>query len=327
MIAIFPQLAAAASAGEIEQLAILVRRYFGGREVFAPRPNLQALLQAAGLAVSRIDSEEIGALLAKDERGSFAIVAVVGREVSMVSERFLLAHLLGHYLLDVQPLIARGEWQVSGFREVICPLQRYSAGGTDLSDTDATLAQHDARREERADAFAAALLLPRGMVRRAAEKFREVEAVADFFAVSRACMLRRLQDIGLVAAPPANFLAAESQLAPPVPDAGQPIPTPTAAAVPEVTAMPRSYAASTYGATERKTRQGKGQDQRLDNAEPRRAGTMTQPSPASTSSPPSSPPSSQPSSPRSSGPQSGRGLGMERLREIARKLDKGVGRT
>lgn len=309
MIAIFPEIAALALAQDVERLAILVRRYFGGTGIYAPRLDVEALLATFGLKIRRLPEIQHGALLAKDQRGTFEIIALVKTATDQVLERFLLAHLLGHYLLDVQPMIARGEWQVSGFGETICPLQRYVAGGLDFGAS----ATHQAR-ETRADQFAAALLLPRGMLKRALEKIVDPGQAADFFGVSRACLERRKQDLGLSPVAPGNFLAAEKQLG------GAPVQGPieplTLAPIADG-AMPRSYAASTYGATERATRKP----------------TLPPTAVARESAPPLSPPANSAPKANKAKPASQRTApvdavrpsnlrGMDRLRELARQLDK-----
>ena len=284
MIAIFPELVSAADAGDMERLAVLARRYFGGANTFAPLLPMEQLLASAGLRVLPLTQDRIGgvgALLAKDERGAFTIVVALRADVTGPARPFLLAHLLGHFLLDVQPLIARGEWRVSGFREVACPLQRYGAGGPAFDQGGLSGAY--LRREERADAFAAALLMPLGMLRRAHGKLGDSPRLADFFGVTRPCLLRRLEAIGLAVTTPESFLEAERSLLPkaaPAALANDPKPLATTASA---SATPRSFAAQTYGATERNTR-----------LEPATAA---------------------PAEPRARS-------GMERLREIAQRLER-----
>jgi len=328
MIAIFPEIAASAVAGDVEKLAILVRRYFGGAQTYVPRPNIAMLVEGAGLSLRRIALPSEGALLAKDERGAFTIVMVVNQGLEASAARFLQAHLLGHYLLDVQPLIARGDWAVSGYQEPHCALTRYS----NAASLTLTTRQHDAR-ELRADAFAAALLMPRGMVTRAMETLQDQAKVAQFFGVNRACLHRRLIDIGLVSNEPVNFLDAEVQAS------GGTLPglrvddyqmagardgeSSASQLVPPEGAMPRAYAASTYGTTEKMTRHRtpspvpvvtpSAAASRVGEAPHEAAGAIAASGtlvdqPISVGQPPV----------RSSL------KGMERLRELARKLDKGI---
>ena len=299
MIAIFPEIAASAATGDVESLAILVRRYFGGADTFVPNPQIDALIKRFGLLLRRTVLPMHGALLAKDERGAFTIVVVVQEKREALAERFLLAHLLGHFLLDVQPLIARGDWQVSGFQEIIHPLERY----TTLSSSPHT-DPRGAKIEARADRFAAALLLPRGMVRKALETLRDPAKVATFFGVTPACLTRRLQELGGAHDGPVDFFDAEGQINP------QPLASTSndgaeavvraGLSVPAEGAMPRSYAAATYGATEKATRRAP---------------------PAKTTQAPSAVPVAP-----TAVPVAGRAPtlgGMERVRELARRLDKG----
>ena len=300
MIAIFPEIAASAATGDVESLAILVRRYFGGTQTFAPKPQVDALIQRFGLTLKRTALPMHGALLAKDERGAFTIVMVVQERSDALAERFLLAHLLGHYLLDVQPLIARGDWQVSGYQESIHPLDRYGSASALAHDDP-----RGAKVEARADQFAAALLLPRGMLRKALGKLQDPAKVAAFFGVTAACLARRLQELSGTHSGPVDFFDAEQQIgqghlaAPAIDQHGA---TLAGLSVPPDGAMPRSYAASTYGATEKATRRV-----------PPAAAAVQQSSDKAPVSPVAAVPGSRPSSQG----------GMDRLRELARRLDKG----
>jgi hypothetical protein len=300
MIAIFPELAAAAAAGDAERLAILVRQYFGGAETHAPKPCVMRMAREAGIAVERLATDGHGALLAKDEKGRFTIVAVVPPTADEATARFVTAHQLGHYFLDVQPLIARGDWQVSGYREVVCPLKRY--GGQVEAAPSKLPAQ---QRELKADAFAAALLLPRGMVRRAVERLRDPDRVAAFFGVTRACLARRMADLGMAERTPVSFLDAE-RLAGRA--GGESAPPPELVAASD--ANLRAPAGAARGAKAPVTAPYAGGAKPAAERAPERAAPVQRP--ASTPAPAEAPAAS------------GGGIGMERLREIARKLDKGM---
>ena len=209
MIAIFPEIASCAAAGDLERLAVLVRLYFGGDETFAPVLETEQLLVGAGIEVQRLSLDYEGALLAKDERGAFRIVAALRQGLTKTEERFLLAHLLGHYLLDIQPMIAGGELQVRGFRESLSPLHRY--GSTSRQATG----DRDAELDARADRFASCLLLPSALLKRAYAKMGAAKPTAHFFGVTLQCLQRRLEDTGVKVDQPVNFLAAEDRLSPP----------------------------------------------------------------------------------------------------------------
>lgn len=255
MIAIFPELVTLARAADIEKLAVMARRYYGGEETFFPRIDLERMLQNVGIRVERLVNGSQGSLLAKDEQGRFMIVALLDPQLESVAARFLLAHQMGHYLLDIQPLIARGDWQVSGYRESICPSRRYAS--REVSPSRQAI---DARREARADAFAAALLMPIGMLRKAYERLKDRERLATFFGVAPAVLAQRLDQVGLTRSPlPQNFLDAEARLeggglrhlsanAETVEQLVQATPSPPPPS------MPRSFAAATYGQTDKRTR-------------------------------------------------------------------------
>ncbi len=185
MIAIFPEIIASARSGHVEQVAILVRKYFAGSKPDAPLVNLPNLATEAGIILKRVPLKDFGALLAQDKKGVFTITMLIRENLDEVTERFLIAHMLGHYFLKLQPLIAASDCQVTGYQELTCPMQRYAAHG---------LAPHDPN-EGLADEFAAALLLPRGMVKKAAEVLDDLDKIAHFFGVHKICVARRLSDI------------------------------------------------------------------------------------------------------------------------------------
>ena len=81
MIAIFPEIAACAASGNVEKLAVLVRKYFGGDQTYAPKLDTMKLMQQAGLEVQVLPIASQAALLAKDENGAFRIVAVLSESV------------------------------------------------------------------------------------------------------------------------------------------------------------------------------------------------------------------------------------------------------
>ncbi|MEN9836264.1 MAG: hypothetical protein RL011_2457 [Pseudomonadota bacterium] len=287
MIAIFPEIVATAAAGDIERLAILVRKYFGAAETRAPKIDVARLIESAGLSVRRLSIDAHGALLAKDERGIFQIAIVLHPHLAAAASQFMMAHMLGRYLLEVQPLIARGDWQASGFQEKDCALTRYAQGRS-----GGGASAQASRSVAAADAFAAALLLPSAMLERAIVRLQDHGKVASFFGVNQALVRRRLGDLKISTPEPVNFLDAENRagIAPPEPTTAEPEAAASQLVPPEPT-MPRAYAASTYGSTEKMTRQKSVKDE----------------------------------APVSAQTQERQAKGMERLREIARKLDKGVG--
>lgn len=313
MIAIFPETLASAAKGDIEELAVVTRRYYGGEEKFAPNPDIASLVMRVGLEVETLPIEGLGALVAKDEQGVFSITAFLSPLIDKAGSRFLLAHMLGHYFLDIQPLIAKGDWQRSGFRETICPLRRYTQD--DLTTQSPTF---ELAKEVRADLFAAALLMPLGMVKRAMEAMQNEQKVARFFGVTIPCLERRLMDIGLVTKEPANFLEAEATLGR---EKSQAISSdePPPLTAPSEPAIPRSFAASSYGQTARSTARDGG-----DGSVSQEASITSSADKTNDTKKSGRPVVSRTVTGVSGETSSGRG-GMQRLREIARQLDKSRG--
>lgn len=303
MIAIFPEIVAASAQGDVERLAVLARRYYGGGDTYAPRPDVRSLLLYAGVDVETLPLGAPGAVIAKDERGTFQIVAIAGEVKDPAEARFLLAHMLGHVLLDVLPVIARGDWQVSGLRETVSPLKRYVQGGLEHRNSV------DERRERLADRFAAALLMPLGMVRRAEATFKDLDKTAHFFGVPRSLLERRLQDIGVLTPAPVNFLDAEGQLGGDGKAQAEAREERRTLTAPEPS-MPRSYAASSYGQTERSTRRdgakakaGKNRGAAPNVETPADNAAQSERVNADAAKPPV--------------------RGMDRIRELARRMDQG----
>ncbi len=188
MIAIFPEIVTCVASGDLERLSIIVRRYFARTDAQRPCLDMRVILGNLGIEVQKINYPDFGSLLARDDKGQFHITIVLSdRPLLQEQERFLLAHMLGHYLLHVQPKIAQGEFTVSGFRETLAPWQRFASG-----PAKANIKAVEAREVE-ADNFAAALLMPRSMVAKAQTKLDSLEKLATFFGVSADIMGMRLE--------------------------------------------------------------------------------------------------------------------------------------
>ncbi len=277
MIAIFPEITHCAASGDIERLGVLVREYFGGPEKFSPRLSVATVLENLGIRVVRSEVDGVGALLASDQKGVFSVTFVLTNEPLAFDQRFLLAHLFGHYLLHVQPYIARGDWAASGFREYMCASERFASTQAEELKKQSGLASHEWKRETDADHFAAAMLLPKGMVLRAMARLQDVSKAAKFFSVSESCLARRLEQLSDAAQQPANFLQAEAQL--------EPKTKPTES----TKTLSRAAAATSYQNTAKITIRPKG----------------------------SAPTGAE-------GDKAEKPRGMERLRQLAKMLDKGV---
>ena len=203
MIAIFPEIVHLAITRDFEALSVAVRRYFAVGKPAQLKLDVEALVQDFGIPLRR-ESIDCPALIAgEDDRGRFEFHMVISQGLNPLEARFAAAHLLGHFLVDIQPLLARGEFERSGLKEDVSPLLRYLSrmGGSD--------------REVAADHFAASLILPPAMVLRAFEKLKEPRLVADMFGVSSALVIRRLEDLERLARPPMPSSSLEDNLASP----------------------------------------------------------------------------------------------------------------
>jgi hypothetical protein len=79
-----------------------------------------------------------------------------------------------------------------GFRETVSPANRYGQGSWDTRRLTG-----DELREIEADKFAAALLMPVGLVKRARSKYGNDEQLASLFGVSLPVMTQRLKELSL----------------------------------------------------------------------------------------------------------------------------------
>src|SRR5262245_38084983 len=124
MIAIFPEIASASVAKQFDVLGILVRSYFAGDRRSAPQLDVKSIVQSAGIMVRRgqLQRNAVGAIVAKDTAGRVEVsIILTDRPLPVAEEAFLLAHLFGHWLIHIQPAIARGEWRTSGYTEFNLP--------------------------------------------------------------------------------------------------------------------------------------------------------------------------------------------------------------
>ncbi len=194
MIAIFPEIAVAAEKRDYDQLAILTRKYFCKDASTKPALDIHNLIKNFGIPVTKLSLREKGMIAVRDERGQILCSIAISDGLTLHEENFLLAHMLGHFLLHIQPRIARAEWSSSGFREEILPSDRY------------THVQHSAGHDQalriaeiEADRFAAALLMPTGMFKRAMEKLDEsVAKVAMIFGVNQSVVEARRDEFDVI---------------------------------------------------------------------------------------------------------------------------------
>ena len=200
MIAIFPEIVRVASKEDVEFLAVLVRKYFAGEKATSPKLDIATIYKNMGIWLEKKFLDDQGVIIVKDEKGLFSISAIVQPDINGPEERFLLAHLLGHYFLDIQPYLARGDWSASGFRETRSALSRYTFGHLSANSRDRRSSGEtgEEKKELLADEFAAALLMPKGMTKKAFQKLNDIEKLAIFFGVAEPCLERRLECLGMI---------------------------------------------------------------------------------------------------------------------------------
>ncbi|MCX6130298.1 MAG: ImmA/IrrE family metallo-endopeptidase [Proteobacteria bacterium] len=187
MFALFPEIVQVASSGDLESLACLVRKYFADRQIYSPKLRVEPLLLKAGFDLSRDTIQDAACLRAADHRGAWHVSIVLSPTLQEQQDmNFTLAHLFGHFLCEIQPLMARGELRLQECKERMGALRRYLSRSS------------SAPEEAQADAFAMALLMPIGMVKRAFETLGTINETAAFFDVRKDLMERRLENLQLL---------------------------------------------------------------------------------------------------------------------------------
>jgi hypothetical protein len=186
MLAIFPKVAECALDQDVEKLACMVRHYFGADKGYRPQISVLEICASLSLPVYQYDLKYAGALVCKDQAGAFEACLFLGKGLPEGFEReFTTAHMLGHFLLHIQPGIIRGEIKSKGFKEPEAVHHRYIKGAYEGS--------REALLEKQADEFAASLFMPYGMLNRARLRITDSNKLAEFFGVPRPVLDRRIQ--------------------------------------------------------------------------------------------------------------------------------------
>ena len=210
MLALFPEISQKAQAGDLESLAVLIRTYFSGDLATKPRIDALATVRSFGIPVGMAPIKYFGAIAVKDDCGDIRASIIIRDQLTKEQQSFVLCHLLGHFVLQIQPRLAKMEWNSSGFKELIEPARRYAFG-----EGVTGVSAQDFAAEDAADRFAGALLMPGAMLRRAMEKLASPDKVAEVFGVAREVLERRLDDLGS-AHPMESVVRAGARLATPV---------------------------------------------------------------------------------------------------------------
>jgi len=169
---------------EISERGEEYARTYNPRSV-APFPYENVLAQHADLEILLADLEDdevSGVTLFKDER--FTIL--INDAKPETRQNFTVGHELAHYFLH-RELLKQEEGIVDGDATLDGSGLLYRLNGTE-----------DTQIEIEANAFAASLLMPADLVRRAWEVTRDIEECAMIFKVSAVAMSVRLTHLGLV---------------------------------------------------------------------------------------------------------------------------------
>jgi|GEM_PF-3455388 hypothetical protein len=194
MFAIFPEILQASQARDLETLACLVRKYFASRQVYAPRFQVEPLFEAMGIRLLREAAPYFARIQVLDHKGQYHVSLTLRRDVEDAWEKnYTLAHLMGYFLLEIQPLMAQGELSAEAYQLDHGALAR-------LVQSSSSAPDKAARKQARAaaDGFASALLLPLGMVKKAYQTLPNVTDTAAFFHVSQILIEQRLRALGLI---------------------------------------------------------------------------------------------------------------------------------
>lgn len=203
MPVLFPEIIALTKNRDLERLTISIRRYFGEGGGLRPFLNMDNLLKQVDLPVV-FQKEGFGAIAMDDRKATLQSVMRINSNLSFLEERFLKAHLLGHYILHLQSLAAEGEQAVLGFADQMSPMERFARG-----DYDIRLLQE--KKEQEADFFAAALLMPKAMFEHAFTSLGSASKTAHFFGVSDAVVVARKKIINLASTPEKSVVSLIKQ--------------------------------------------------------------------------------------------------------------------
>lgn len=207
MIGISSKITELALGGEREKLVCAIRERFGGSQAYKPRLDVRDLCRNVGIPITETTFDAVAALAVRDRKGRIEVAIALSAALAAEEQRFTLAHLLGHFFLHVQPKLAAGEWSMDGFKEGASAQARYVNRVVARG-----MRTEDRQRDSEADAFAAALLMPVGPLKRALDKLVDQDHVAAFFGVAPQLLARRLEDLSGLEPEPRSFTEAEDRL-------------------------------------------------------------------------------------------------------------------
>jgi len=179
LLAIYPRLLELSRRREFCRLAVAVKETF---EIKREWPlNIIDLCKRAGIPMYQRALDYLGAIGCRDQRGRIDVFMVVQSGIDPTIRHFVLAHLLGHYFLHIQPHLLKTERPHHGFRENSWPFpEKYS---------------NSQKQEFEATAFALEILLPRSRLSKAIRAGMSAKSIAQKLQLPELMIRKRcLQD-------------------------------------------------------------------------------------------------------------------------------------
>lgn len=194
MLAIFPEIKKCVEKNDIEQLAFLNRKYFGGEHRYSPKLDVQQLAQSFGIVVIDSDSDYLATVAVKDVGGKPQIFVALDQSLPKIEQKFLLAHCVGYIQIKIQTQMSKRELGKLGYGIKLSPLERY-IGKHGRRQGGYAYPHKEERDTLLADQFAASLLLPKGMFLKALNTLEDYIRVGHFFEVSTECVKKRFEQL------------------------------------------------------------------------------------------------------------------------------------
>lgn len=154
---------------EAEAYSLILDAY--GNDKIIPPIDLERIVKKNDISINFVtfkDPNVDGAFKRSENK------IYVNADASLPRQSFTIAHELGHFFLHQE------KTQETFFR------------------TDAQLLNNDEKDTEKANWFAAAILMPRKIILEYWSTFPDVETIANIFAVSYSAAYWRLKNIGLI---------------------------------------------------------------------------------------------------------------------------------
>lgn len=190
MLALFPEITACVKEGNVERLAETTGQYFASKANSGGVLDAFALASNVGIPVRLDFLDYVGAIAVSDSRGDIKASIAINRSAGREQQTFTICHLLGHFFLHIQPALEKGEWKNSGFKELYCPLQRYA-----MADGLSGMSAREFAIEDLADRYAGAVIMPAPSFKSALNLHTDMAKVAHMFGVTLETAIRRRDDL------------------------------------------------------------------------------------------------------------------------------------